>query len=91
MIWFILGPSGAGKSRFGEYLANNKDWYQLEIDQSDKDGIDKHGIRKDWDAYFCKRYGSVEAVLVVSPQEAKHLIALTKERFNLSILALELG
>jgi shikimate kinase len=54
-IWFVLGPSGTGKSSFGEYLANNKDWYHLEIDQFDKDGIDIHGLRQDWDAYFCKR------------------------------------
>lgn len=54
MIWFILGPSGTGKSSFGEYLAKIKNWYHLEIDQFDKNGIDIHGLRQDWDAYCYK-------------------------------------
>jgi shikimate kinase len=52
MIWFVLGPSGTGKSSFGEYLTNIKNWYHLEIDQFDKDGIDINGLRRDWDAYY---------------------------------------
>jgi len=57
MIWFVLGPSGTGKSSFGEYLANIKNWYHLEIDQFDnngKDVIDIHGLRQDWDVYYYK-------------------------------------
>ena len=52
MIWFVLGPSGVGKSSFGDYLANIKDWYHLEIDQFINDGIDTYGLRQEWDAYY---------------------------------------
>ena len=52
MIWFVLGPSGVGKSDFGRYLADKRNWYRLEIDQFDKDGIDIHGLRQEWDSYF---------------------------------------
>ncbi len=54
MIWFVLGPSGTGKSCFGKYLNNIKNFYHMEIDQFHQDGIDVHGLRQVWDAYYKK-------------------------------------
>jgi hypothetical protein len=51
-IWLILGPSGAGKSSFGEWLAAERNWLHLEIDQYPKDGIDAHSLRREWNEFY---------------------------------------
>jgi hypothetical protein len=54
-IWFIFGISGAGKSHFCEWLQAAKGWLHLEIDLHPKDGIDEHGLRGEWNAFFNQR------------------------------------
>ena len=51
-VWLILGPSGAGKSSFGEWLAAERNWLHLEIDQFPKDGIDVNNLRGEWDEFY---------------------------------------
>ena len=52
MTWFVLGPSGVGKSSFGQYLADTKNWLHIELDQFDKNGIDKFDLRKEWNILY---------------------------------------
>jgi hypothetical protein len=57
-IWLILGPSGAGKTSFGQFLATEKNWLNLEIDQFTHpgdppvDGINYHHLRAPWDRFY---------------------------------------
>lgn len=52
-VWFILGPSGAGKSSIGQWLAAERNWLHLEIDQYPKgDGINLENLRTEWDAFY---------------------------------------
>ena len=52
-IWLILGPGGAGKTSFGKWLAAERNWSHLEIDQyPDGDGIDFHNLRAEWDEFY---------------------------------------
>jgi len=50
--WLILGPSGVGKSDFGRWLAAERNWLHLEIDQCPKDGIDLYDLRAEWDDFY---------------------------------------
>jgi shikimate kinase len=58
MWWFILGPSGVGKSSFGQYLAQEKNWLHLEIDQFPNDGINIHQLREPCDNFYHKKDSS---------------------------------
>jgi shikimate kinase len=51
-ILFLLGPSGVGKSSFGKYLEQSQGWMHLEIDEYPNDGIDIHGLRKEWNLFY---------------------------------------
>jgi len=51
-VWLILGPSGAGKSSFGEWLAAERNWLHLEIDQYLQDGIGKQNPRTEWNEFY---------------------------------------
>lgn len=51
-ILFLLGPSGSGKTFFAEYLDHEHDWLHLPVDCLEADGIDIHGLKKEWDKYF---------------------------------------
>lgn len=51
-IWLILGPSGAGKSSFGQWLAAERNWLHLEVDQYPRDGIEEHRLRAEWDEFY---------------------------------------
>jgi hypothetical protein len=57
-LWLVFGPSGTGKSSFGDYLAKERDWLHLEVDQfhspreTAPDGMDVHDLRRPWDAFY---------------------------------------
>lgn len=51
-ILFVLGPSGAGKTSLGQHLDKNYGWLHLEVDLPDRDGIDAHGLRGQWDPFW---------------------------------------
>lgn len=58
-IWFILGPSGVGKTHVSHFVAEQKNWLHLEIDQFSIQGIDSydiegtefHDLRLEWDIF----------------------------------------
>ena len=41
-----------GKSDFGRWLAVERNWLHLEIDQFPKDGIDLYNLRAEWDDFY---------------------------------------
>jgi len=51
-IIFVLGPSGVGKSDLAKALARKLDYEFYEVDQYPADGIDVHGLRREWDEFW---------------------------------------
>lgn len=63
-ILFLLGSSGAGKSRLGQWIAEDLDFFWIEIDRwPDGDGIDLTDLRAEWDALW----NTCEAGATVAP------------------------
>ena len=68
---FILGPSGAGKSTIGQWLAEDLDFFHIEVDRwPDGDGIDLAGIRTEWDSYISGSTSRLVSVLRSRVREA---------------------
>jgi hypothetical protein len=47
-VVFVLGPAGVCKSELSKALALKLEYEFYEIDQHPADGIDVHGLRREW-------------------------------------------
>ena len=84
-ILLILGPSGAGKTTLADLLERNLNFLhinfdrQKEQDSPQENGVDKEGLRKEWDVFLVDRNPQllVEAIRARIQRLGRHGATIT--------------
>lgn len=60
-VVLVGGLSGAGKSQLCEWAVEDLNMLHLEVDLPGVDGIDEHGLRSEWNAFYGRHEGAALA------------------------------
>jgi len=60
-VALVGGLSGAGKSQLCEWAVEDLNMLHLEVDLPGADGIDEHGLRSEWNAFYGRHEGAALA------------------------------